>query len=92
MSFDFLRLKCDPETLFPYEALEGQLQKFGYFAIAMGAMLLPNLTAERSAVPADLDEYAEQEVLEDWYHPLKNSDFLERMRGVIDDAVQFGLI
>lgn len=67
------------------------MKQFGYFAISTAAMLLPNLTSKQGAIP-DLDEYAEQEAPEAWYSPLENSDFLKRMRDVIDDALLFELI
>lgn len=90
MSFVEHRLGCDPDKLFPYEALQEQLRKFGLFAVAMGAMLLPSLTANQSDIP-DLDEASEKGEA-NWFNPLENRKCLERMRDIIDDVVRMGLI
>lgn len=85
------RLGCDPEKLFPYEALQEQLKKFGLYAIPMAGMLLPVLTARDGEV-LDLDELGGDQPSSPWCNPLDNPLFIERMRGIIDDVVRLGFI
>lgn len=82
---------CDPEQLFPYKAFQDQWKKFGGFGLPMAAMLLPILTSSNAVVP-DLDEMSEQEEMKAWSNPLENDVYVERMRGVIQDVVELGLI
>lgn len=42
----FSRLGSNPEKVFPFSALQQQLQKFGKFALIQTSFLLPILTAE----------------------------------------------
>lgn len=52
------RLGEDPEILFPFEALEGQLKKFGRFGMPCSLMLLPIITTQSRDLP-DFDKMAE---------------------------------
>lgn len=44
--FHCFRLGSNPDKLFPYSALENQLQKCGKFALASASFLLPIMMAE----------------------------------------------
>lgn len=74
--------------------LQEQLHKSGFCAMAIGALLLPLLFCERNEIP-DLDEYAESKSTKSLFgtaNPLENPQFIERMRGVILNCVEFGWI
>lgn len=84
-------LNCDPDELFPYEALEQQLKKFGLFAVPMAAMLLPMIKTTQDE-NIGMDEIAESDEIKLGSNPLENIECMERMRGVIEDLVRFGYI
>lgn len=88
----------DPDTLFTYENLKGQLKRFGKFALLIAPMLLQVITADPKDIP-DMDEIAEEmakdkdsdkinfEVLTD--KKTQNS-YNVRVRDVIIDVINNG--
>lgn len=85
-----LQLKCslgsDPERLFPYSALQGQLQKFGKYGLANASLVLPIIMAE-----ADFDESI---VTKNHVNngPAWSKSFTKRIRDIVADMYQLGYI
>lgn len=53
------KLGSDPEKLFTYDDLEGQLKKFGHFAFIWGPMITQMMMADPSDIP-DLDTLSQE--------------------------------
>lgn len=86
------RLGSDPMQLFPYEALQAQLQQFGKYGLIMFTLLLPMLISTAEATP-DLDEITEK--LQHNPSQLFKPDatlFNKRMRDVVVDMDRLGYI
>lgn len=90
----FARFKCDPEKLFPYEALINQFKKFGYCVIPMAAMILLLSTINPMEIN-DLNELSENAAKNKKVkknNPMDNIQFTGGLRGIIDDCVKYGWI
>lgn len=59
-------------------------------AISLAVLILPMMTSSRSDVP-DLDELAGNSPFV-FGNPAENPRFIERMRGVIESAIEYGWI
>lgn len=87
------RLGSDPEKLFPFDALQDQLRRFGKFGLVMATLMVPIITLEGEKCP-DLDEifeaYARGEPPVS--SPIKPDAavFNKRMRDVIVDLDRLG--
>lgn len=70
-----------------------QIRKSGFSMIVWASFILPGATADRDDVP-NLDDMAEETTQggKTFANPMENPVFVERMRGVIQDAIQFGWI
>lgn len=53
------RLGSDPEKMFPRQAFEEQLKRFGRFGLLMAIMVLPIFTSKVEDTP-DMDDLAEK--------------------------------
>ncbi|KAL7029770.1 hypothetical protein ACKWTF_006353 [Chironomus riparius] len=100
---DFIkRLGSNPDKVFPREAFNEHLKKFGKFGFIMAMMVLPMFTANAEDIP-DMDAMAEKfqdlketgekldpsEIVD--FSSFKTVDvFNERMRDVIQDMYDFG--
>lgn len=76
------RLGENPEVVFPFEALEKQLKKFGRFGLIMAFMLIPTMNIQSQDVP-DLDEVAK-----DMKDDVENPD-PEKMKKILSRNEQF---
>lgn len=88
---DFFRLGCNPDRLFPFEALQEQFKNFGLLAVCMSALMIPLLTTNQVDLP-DLDDITKDNLLHELKDPLENPECMERMRGVMDDMIRLGFI
>lgn len=94
MSQHLLRLGSNPDKLFTYNDLLGQLKKFGQFGLITASMVLPLLTVAIENKP-DMDEIAEKvkrgEAI-DCYMDIRDSNtaYKSRMSDVIRDIVRLG--
>lgn len=90
-------LGSDPELLFPYQALQDQLKKFGKFGLMMSLMVIQAMVMQPEETP-DLDEVAR--LMEEDPHNIKFMDpgvasemiYNRRMRDIIHDMNDLGYI
>lgn len=85
----------DPAKLFPFDALQDGLRRFGKFGLVLATLLLPMLTLESEKCP-DMDELSEslgKGVPDDnvVFKP-EAAVFNKRMRDVIVDMDRLGYI
>lgn len=93
--FRLFRLGSDPAKLFPFDALQDQLRRYGKFALVMSTLLLPIVTSAADKCP-DLDELAAtfDNGEKNETSPFKpdTAVFNQRMRDVIIDLDRLGYI
>ncbi|CAG9802882.1 unnamed protein product [Chironomus riparius] len=96
------RLGSDPEQLFPREAFESHLKKFGKFGLIMAMAVLPLFTSDVDDIP-DMEELAEkikrigadEEVDKSAFNITTDKTYdryAERMIGVCEDMYSLGYI
>lgn len=97
----YSRLGSDPEKLFPYSALEEQLQKFGKFGLFNATFILPVITKEiEMELRQNIDvskqmenEYENEHEQEQPQQVHKVSDtFKKRFRDIARDMQRLGYI
>lgn len=94
MSEHLTRLGSNPETVFTFNDLLGQLRRFGQYGLIMSTMLIPMVTTETKDIP-DMDEFSEKisrgEEIEGMMGVTEVSPaYKTRMSDVIRDIVRLG--
>ena len=82
------KLGSDPQKVFTFEDLQGELKRFGVFAfiatpITLGVLLI---------TPEDAANLSEVEVTGASKDPATTKVFSERLNDIVDDLVAFGYI
>ncbi|XP_013097757.2 uncharacterized protein LOC106080772 [Stomoxys calcitrans] len=92
------KLGSDPKVLYPRQELEKQLKTKGAIGLLFAMIVLPILTTKSEDVP-DLEELSEKvsagkstDAMEAGFVGAKSAIFNERMRGIICDTIDWGLI
>lgn len=92
--------KCgsDPTQIFTFENLLQQIKKFGKCGLAASPILIEIMVADRSDI-TDIEEFAKDSLEnENAEYVLVNMNdeskltFKERLNGVIEDAIKYGMI
>lgn len=89
------RLGSDAQKLFPFDALEEQIRKIGYYAIFVAALLLPIMCADVESMP-DFHKLKEHDFKENTEEvmfriPEENkSAYNKRVTGMFDDMARLG--
>lgn len=87
------RLGSDPEKVFPYEVLLGQLQKFGKYACVMGTVILKIISADPMQ---DFDEFVEyvdhSNETEDRIYEASQNTYKKQLNDLFADAARLGYI
>ncbi|CAG9564333.1 unnamed protein product [Danaus chrysippus] len=79
------RLSVDPVEVYPREQFESDLKEKLAYAILVGVLLLPVITAD--------EESADNDVAEDSNYVVKTSDlYAQRLRGVVSDCMRRGVL
>lgn len=93
LSEHLTRLGSNPDKIFTFNNLLGQLKKFGKFGICMPAMVLPMTSAESKDIP-DLDKIADDmkdgKEFEGFDQNQNNTIYKTRMSDVIRDIIRLG--
>lgn len=79
----YFSFDLEPENIFPFEALQEQLHKYGVFGMSIASTLLPMLTSDEDSCP-DLDTLAEQ-IHDPFAAENTREEFNRRMRDVVVD-------
>lgn len=97
------RLGSSPEKIFPRQALNDQMKKFGYFGVLMAALVIPFFVSDPEDAP-DFDliatKYKEsRETATEFDSSLlefksenKRAKYEERLMGAFEDMCNFGYI
>lgn len=97
-----IRLGSDPEKLFPRNAFNDHLQKFGHFGLLMAVMVIPFFTSDPEDAP-DMDELTEnlrkisngEEIHQNAFNITSDKThdrYAERLLGVCEDMFDLGYI
>lgn len=85
----------DADAQFPFEALLGQLKKFGKFGVIISFVMIPLILTEVGNLP-DLDTFVKEtkENPRSFLQQFSNTDvgYKQRMSGVLTDAIRYGYL
>lgn len=89
------RLGSDPETLFPRDAFDKELKRFGNMVFLMGLWMMQMILADPSDIP-DIDKLTEDmvnsstiEVFKN-QHKAKEQEYDRRINDLMEDFVELG--
>lgn len=96
LSNTITKLGSDPEKLFSFNDLLGELKRYGRFGLVLAPILLQIITSEASDIP-DMDEFAEQmadntKTMDDSMAVFANMGTVDKYNQRVRDVVKDGLL
>ncbi len=96
LSNTLTKLGSDPEKLFSFNDLQGELKRYGRFGLLLAPILLQIITSNPSDIP-DMDEFAEdmannKKTLDESMAAFANNSSLETYNQRVRDVVKDGIL